>query len=256
MSTTSSQNALLQRLTTLEILVARVAERALELFRDRHSLVLQHKGPLDFVSAADREVERLLREALAEQFPGEAVMGEELGGELQGSCWVIDPIDGTSNFLRGLPLWGLSVGYMVEGEAVLGVVNMPVLQESVSAAKGLGLRLNGVAVERQQDFSAVKSVCTGIGCGRQPLTTKVSRELEKIGYECLTYRSAAVALAFTALGRVDGYVESGIWVWDFAAGLCLCAEGGVPVEQIPLESHPGRFSFFAGAAVDPLQQLK
>ncbi|MGG2474574.1 inositol monophosphatase family protein, partial [Rhizobium sp. BR5] len=99
---------------------------ALRFFEARDAIATRTKGFQDFVSEADTTVERLVRDRLAAAFPGETVLGEEMGGEADDAYWIIDPIDGTTNFLRGSPLWGISLGFVRNGRPELGVVAMPV----------------------------------------------------------------------------------------------------------------------------------
>ena len=99
------------RLTFATQLILEAGQLAAKHFAHREDLTRETKGPQDFVSIADREVESLIRTRLAEAFPTDGFLGEESGGEIGERCWVVDPIDGTNNFLRGLPLWGVSIAY-------------------------------------------------------------------------------------------------------------------------------------------------
>lgn len=101
-----------------------------------------NQGFQDFGSEADTGVERLVRQRLAAIFPAETVLGEEMGGMADDAYWTIDPIDGTANFLRGSPLWGISLGFVRNGSPELGIVAMPVVNEIYSACDGSGLLLN------------------------------------------------------------------------------------------------------------------
>ncbi|MET0258175.1 MAG: inositol monophosphatase family protein, partial [Methylobacterium sp.] len=125
-------------------LVAEAAREALAAFARRETIAIDAKRPQDFVSAADREIEALVRRRLAARFPGDAVVGEEEGGEGGNAYWIVDPIDGTSNFLAGSPLWGVSLGYVVDDVPVVGAVAAPVLGELLVAADGLGTLRGGV----------------------------------------------------------------------------------------------------------------
>jgi myo-inositol-1(or 4)-monophosphatase len=111
------------RLAVATPLIREAGELAAGYFAGRATLTGETKGPQDFVSIADREVEALIRARLAEAFPGDGFLGEESGGAAGERCWVVDPIDGTNNFLRGIPLWGVSVAYAIAGEPVIGHVS-------------------------------------------------------------------------------------------------------------------------------------
>ncbi|WP_198083420.1 inositol monophosphatase [Variovorax sp. E3] len=130
---------------------------------------MRPKGPQDFVSAADEKVEQLIRARLALDFFGDAVIGEECGGRPSANAtWFIDPIDGTSNFLRGLPLWGVSLGLVRDGKPSIGVIAFPALDLIVGAETGFGLFVNGRAAQPQRPFSDVHlaSVATPIWISR------------------------------------------------------------------------------------------
>ena len=106
------------RLTFATQLIREAGQLAARHFAHREALTRETKGPQDFVSIADREVESLIRTRLAEAFPTDGFLAEESGGEAGERCWIVDPIDGTNNFLRGLPLWGVSIAHAIAGERV------------------------------------------------------------------------------------------------------------------------------------------
>ena len=110
------------RLAVATHLIHEAGDLAAGYFARRETLTRETKGPQDFVSVADREVEALIRTRLAEAFPEDGFLGEESGGGASERCWVVDPIDGSNNFLRGLPLWGVSIAYAIVGEPVIGLI--------------------------------------------------------------------------------------------------------------------------------------
>jgi len=134
------------RLSVAVPLIRDAGEMAAGFFARRGSLTRERKGPQDFVSVADREVEALIRSRLAAAFPADGFLGEESGGGAGERCWVVDPIDGTNNFLHGLPLWGVSIAYAIEGEPVIGLIYLPCIGRLYSAVRGGGARCNGAPI--------------------------------------------------------------------------------------------------------------
>ena len=125
---------------------------ALSRFREIDSLVIESKGHQDLVSDADKNTEKLIRKAIAEQFPDDGVVGEEYGAEpgASGFDWVIDPIDGTANFVRGIPQWCVAIGCSLRGETVVGVIFEPSSGELFAAARGGGATCNGKPIRAAQ----------------------------------------------------------------------------------------------------------
>lgn len=210
--------------------VAQVAgQRALALRDAGAPLTVGHKRARDVVSEADRAVESLIRTELRAAFPGDLVMGEELGGDPDGAFWCVDPIDGTANYLRGSPLWGTSIGYLVDDEPQLGVISLPTLDLLLVASAGGGVTCNGRALpERSASQIAIASIgegpyweAAGIGA--------LERHLRDAGWGVAEYRCATVGLCFAALGYTDGYLERRTSLWDVAAGAVISAEAGLEV---------------------------
>jgi myo-inositol-1(or 4)-monophosphatase len=187
------------------------------------------KGVHDVVTEMDREVERFIRAAIARRFPGDAVLGEEEGTTGGGDhLWVIDPIDGTANYARGLPRYCVSIGYLERGAPMLGAIYDPSHDWLYSAARGEGAWQDGVrmAVSPCADIAAAT-----IECGwstRRPARAYVdlvARVLEG-GGAIRRAGSGALGLVDVAAGRVEGYVELHINSWDCAAGIVLVREAG------------------------------
>ncbi len=149
------------RLKVAERIAQEASLLALDYFRQLSELEVCEKRPQDVFSEADREVENLIRQRLGDHFPQDPVIGEEYGGELSASYWSVDPIDGTSNFLRGSSLWGISVGYVQDGEPVMGVIVHPVLNLMLSGGKERGVYLNGEPFERPVIAGGLKTVAIG-----------------------------------------------------------------------------------------------
>ncbi|MCM2293909.1 myo-inositol-1-monophosphatase [Allorhizobium sp. BGMRC 0089] len=220
------------RLQQATIIVREAAGLAKYYFERRGTLETETKsGPQDFVSEADKAVETLIRQRLAEAFPGEMVLGEEFGGTATRHCWIIDPIDGTSNFLRGLPLWGISLGYIAEGEPVLGVIALPVLGDYLAGEVGAGVYLNDMPFSRPDHLVDIRLISLG---------DSVNDDLDQVAEEHLfwrrrgwtveCYHSTSVALAFAAQGRLDGHIQLVTTLWDIAGGAAICRAAGMRVE--------------------------
>lgn len=189
---------------------------------------IETKGAQDFVSQVDRDTETMLTADLKKIIPGAGFLGEEFGGSADGLAWVIDPIDGTSNFVRGLPLWCLSAALVKDGIPLAGAVYDPNADEMFSAVKGCGTRLNGrpvsVATTSQPDAALL-----GISFSFKSRPEAHHAVLQALMAERGLYRflgSGALGLAYCAAGRVDGFWEDWMMPWDVAAGLVLVAEAG------------------------------
>ncbi|MBL8697318.1 MAG: inositol monophosphatase [Alphaproteobacteria bacterium] len=224
-------------------LVTHAAGRAAKGFFDRRrELAVELKGPQDVVSMADRDVERLIVDGLRAQFPQDAFLGEEYGHQGAGGVtWVIDPIDGTANFMRGVAFWCVSVGLLVDNRPVLGFVYDPIQDEMFAAAEGRGARCN----DRVATVSAA-----GPGRGRINLGFNIRQSrrrfvpvLERLvdqGCEFSRYGSSALSLAYVADGRLEGFWESKINAWDVCAGLVLAHEAGAIVDDFFEGRGPAR----------------
>ena len=221
------------RLLAAEDIAELVGRYAAGQARLRPDLHITTKGPQDFVSSADQEAERLAREMIAARFPGDPIVGEEAGGTPTDACWVIDPIDGTTNFLSGLPLWAVSIAYVVNGIPVVGALALPMLGKLLGAAEGTGLRRDRRKVP---PAPRVGPKLAGIGRNMPWLDDgyrDTERALEDAGYSLVSLGSCATELAFVALGSLEGYVQRKVNIWDIAAGVVLCREAGISVEVIP-----------------------
>jgi myo-inositol-1(or 4)-monophosphatase len=197
--------------------------------------------PTDPVTVVYTETERLLRDRLAQLRPGDPILGEEGGGPVEPDgdgavTWVLDPIDGTVNFVYGLPMYAVSVGAQIDGASVAGAVADVVGARVYSAAIGLGARVtdaHGSATLRCTAVDDLSMALLGTGFGYSPgrratqaallaQLLPVVRDVRRIG-------SAALDLCMVAAGRLDAFYEHGLQVWDSAAGALIAAEAGARV---------------------------
>lgn len=219
----------------LMIKAARRAARSLvKDFREVENLQVSAKGPGDFVSRADRESERLIKEDLMGARPTYGWLGEETGeteGQDPTRRWIVDPLDGTTNFLHGLPHWSVSIALEHKGEIVSAVVYDPAKDEMFWAEKGTGAWLNDnrrlrVSGRRQMSEALF---ATGVPFGAKSTLPAFVQDLARLMPACAGVRrlgSAALDLAYVAAGRYDGYWERELHLWDMAAGTLLVKEAG------------------------------
>ncbi|THK36738.1 hypothetical protein EHS39_18270 [Ensifer sp. MPMI2T] len=215
------------RLELLRNVTNKVGAFALARFGNLPHIVIETKGDADYVSAADRDAESLARRLIHAQFPTDAIVGEEQLGDAEDNHWLIDPIDGTANFLSGIPLWAVSIAYVRNREPVLGAVALPALDTLLWASADGPLHGTGSV----SPLVKAQPIAFGIGRNRRwPLTHRLEVEaaLEAQGYHIVCLGSCAAALAMVAAGRLAGYVEHGTHLWDCAAGHVLCRAAGAP----------------------------
>jgi myo-inositol-1(or 4)-monophosphatase len=211
-----------------EALVAEAGRLAL---RMRETLApVEAKSAIDFCTEADRAVERLIREAIARQY-GDAILGEEYGGTADagdGGLWVVDPIDGTTEYIHGSPRWCVSLAYMQAGEIQLGMIYEPVAERLFSAQSGAGASLNGKSIAVSHLAHAAVPVVEVGWSDRRPLDS-YSDLLHMLVASRMEFRrrgSGALGLADVACGINDAYVELHINAWDALAGILLVHEAG------------------------------
>ncbi|WP_372841569.1 inositol monophosphatase family protein [Phaeovulum sp.] len=237
----------------LMIKAARKAGRALvKDFREVENLQVSSKGPGDFVSKADREAERIIKEELRGARPSYGWLGEETGeeaGEDPTRRWIVDPLDGTTNFLHGLPHWAVSIALEQKGEIVAGVVFDAAKDEMFYAEKGLGAFMNDQRMRVSGRRTMIEAIfATGVPFGGRPTLPATLQDLARLMPVCAGVRrwgSAALDLAYVAAGRYDGYWERGINAWDIAAGLILVKEAGGFVGAV----REGREIFESGSVI-------
>ena len=231
----------------LMIKAARKAGRSLvKDFREVENLQVSTKGPGDFVSKADREAERLIKDELMGGRPTYGWIGEETGvqaGADPTRRWIVDPLDGTTNFLHGMPHWAVSIALEHKGEIVSAVVYDPAKDEMFWAEKGAGcwlndnrrLRVSG----RREMHEAV--FATGVPFGAKSTLPAMLKDLGRLMPACAGVRrwgAASLDLAYVAAGRFDGYWERELSVWDIAAGVLLVKEAGGLVQGLREGTDP------------------
>jgi len=181
------------------------------------------KGPQDYVLESDAEVERIIREGLAQAFPADSFFGEESGGDFGRDVWIVDPIDGTANFARGIPHFGISIAFVRDKRTEVGVIYQPVTDELYAARRRAGAALNGrrMSVSGLQDPKQAL-IEAGWSARRppEPYIAMVGR-LYRTGTQVMRTGSGALGLAYVADGRTEGYCELHINAWDALAGLLL-----------------------------------
>jgi myo-inositol-1(or 4)-monophosphatase len=233
--TPMNEDALAARYMEARRIAAAAGRLALDYFRQRAKLVVELKGPSDFVSHADRDVENLIRRALAAAFPDDAFLGEETAVDFAGPvdrCWVVDPIDGTHNFLRGVPYWNVAIGFVANGRTQVGVVVDPAGGALFHAQHGHGAFCTTDEGEaRLHVASTARLAGAYIVLGhhdRHPENRylDIRRRMMASGTAMRNFGSAALQLAHVAEGRYDGFVELELSAWDAVAGLLLVEEAG------------------------------
>lgn len=233
-------------LMTVMIAAARKAGRTLARdFGEVEQLQVSIKGPANFVTAADHKAEEIIFRELSKARPGYSFLMEE-GGEVEGADkshrWIIDPLDGTTNFLHGIPMFAISIGLEREGQLVAGVIYNPISDELFTAEKGKGAFLND---KRRLRVAARKVIgdaviATGIPHRGRPGHPGFLKEMETVMREVAGLRrtgSAALDLAWTAAGRFDGYWERNLKPWDLAAGIVIVREAGGIVTDLEGTEH-------------------
>ena len=219
----------------LMIKAARRAGRSLvKDFREVENLQVSSKGAGDFVSRADIAAEKIIREELMEGRPNYGWLAEETKQEIRGSDptrrWIVDPLDGTTNFLHGMPHWAVSIALEHKGEIVTAVVYDPAKDEMFVAEKGMGAFVNDMRLRVSGRRAMIECVfATGLPfAGRGDLPATLG-ELARLLPQCAGVRrwgAAALDLAYVAAGRYDGFWERALHPWDVAAGLLLVKEAG------------------------------
>jgi myo-inositol-1(or 4)-monophosphatase len=232
--------ALRSALWTVMTGAAQKAARALKRdFGEVEQLQVSYKGPSDFVSAADLKAEKLLCMELTKARPRCGFLLEE-GGEVSGEDkhhrWIIDPIDGTTNFLHGIPHFAISIGLEMDGEIIAGLVYNPITDEMFYAEKGKGAFLNDKRLRVSSRGTLPDCViATGIPFhglpGHKPFLAKLESVMSNVA-GVRRMGAASLDLAYVAAGRYDAYWETGLKPWDIAAGILLVREAGGYITEL------------------------
>ncbi len=215
----------------------------------------------DLVSEVDHASERLIVDAIRQARPGDGIVGEEGTADdgTSGWRWVIDPLDGTINYLYGLPSYAVSIAVERDGQAEVGVVAQPAHRETFCAIRGRGATRNGVPITASSHADlATALVGTGFSYEAERRATQATvlarvlpavRDIRRAG-------AASVDLCWVACGRLDGYYEHGLQPWDFAAGALIATEAGAHTGDLEGGPPSGVFTMAAGSALfEPLRQL-
>ena len=246
----------------LERIAAAVARAAAAVVTDAHRqpvLVGRKSSPTDVVTETDLDAEDLIRRHLREATPEAGVLGEERGETLPGArlVWVADPLDGTVNFLHGVPLFAVSIAAAVDGEIVAGAVIDVLRGELFSARLGGGASCDGEPITVSACPSLAQAlVATGFSNRAEERVREgdVAARLLPLAADVRCFGSAALELCWVACGRVDAYYQWGTALWDRAAGALIAAEAGADVE--PPSPDNGDLALAAGAGVfDDLRAL-
>ena len=198
-------------------------------FGEIEKLQVSIKGPSDFVTNSDYKVEKIIISELSKSKKKYYLISEESGkieNENKNGCWIIDPIDGTTNFLNGIPHFAISIALKIKNEIVSGVIYDPIKDEMFYAEKNNGAYLNNkrIRVSKKNNLDN----CLFASGGKNEVKTKLN--IRKFG-------SASLDLAYVAAGRYDGFFQKNLSLWDVAAGLILIKESGGKVNEINLEKN-------------------
>ncbi len=231
---------------TVMIKAARAAGRSLAKdFREVENLQVSSKGAGDFVSRADVAAEEIIRSMLMEARPNYGWLGEEsepVEGKDPTRRWIVDPLDGTTNFLHGIPHWAVSIALEHKGEIVAGVIFDPAKDEMFMAEKGQGALMNSQRLRVSDRSKMIEAIfATGLpfaGRAELPETLKVLARLLPMTAGVRHYGAAALDLAYVAAGRYEGYWERRLNAWDIAAGVLIAREAGAIVDGFSKDTNP------------------
>ncbi len=229
--------------------MANFLDAAIEIAREAGEILLAHrgigfeyKGEHDLVTAADRASEELVLKRLRERFPKHGIVAEEGGrAEIEAEMrWYVDPLDGTTNFAHGYPMWNITLGLAKQNEVIAGVVYDPLNGELFAAERGAGARLNGapIHVSKAPQLEACL-VSTGFPNHHREQNVNIHfyYQLAMITHGARRGGSAGIDLAYTACGRLDAFWEFGLNPWDMAAGSLLVEEAGGKVSGMRGETY-------------------
>ena len=198
---------------------------------------VESKSQHDYVTNVDKDAEQLIIDTISHSYADHSFLGEESGSSGSSEYeWVIDPIDGTTNFIRKVPHWAISIACKYKGRTEIGVVYDPVREELFTAVRGRGAQFNGKRIRVSETKGLEHSlIATGFPFRNKPMLDKYMRIFGKLFPHCSDMRragSAALDLAYVAAGRFDGFWEFGLSEWDTAAGSLLVKEAGGMISDI------------------------
>lgn len=223
------------RYAAARAIATKAGAEALRYFEGFESLTIDRKGQQDLVSEADRNVELLIRSELAAAFPNDGIVGEEHADTkgTTGFTWVIDPIDGTANFVRGIPVWCVAIACVQGPDIAIGVIDDPVHKAQYHGCAGYGAFCNDKAMTTVRD-AKITDGSVGIGSSARTNTGGVLFIIDTLlSQGGVFYRNAsgALSLAYVASGKLLGYIEEHMHPWDCLAGQLLIAEAGGVIEH-------------------------
>ncbi len=259
---TVAEAKLLSPARQLELVASDVARSAARFVRSQHGHATQtntKSSPTDVVTQTDLESERFIRNELLLRCPGSTIQGEEFDDEIgtTGTGWIVDPIDGTVNFLYGLPVVSVSIAATIDDRIVAGAVVDVVGGEIFSAAQGEGARSNGVPIQSVGPDSLDQAlVATGFAydADARALEAEVVGRVLPACRDIRCMGSAALNLCWVACGRVDGFFERHIKTYDYAAGALIAAEAGATVE-LPHDNASDLTIATSSQVFDELRQI-
>lgn len=243
-----------ERVRLAEAIIVNAGALAREAFAQRAHLITL-KGPQDYLSATDLAVETYLRQQITAAFPQDSVLGEEFGGEAGQTTWVIDPIDGTANFVRGIPHYCICMALVHQGRVALGLIYQPETNELFAARLGQGAFCNGqpIHVSATTDLTASS---VELGWSKRVSNDRYLAALANLleaGVNVRRAGSGALGLAWVAEGRSDAYAELQMNSWDCLAGMLMVQEAGgrlgSPLDEFDVEQ--GGLVLAANAALEP-----
>ncbi|MBL6946662.1 MAG: inositol monophosphatase [Rhodospirillales bacterium] len=219
------------RFQTATEVIREAGAKGLHHFRNREGIEVMSKGVQDVVSNADRELEAFIRSSLETAFPGDAFFGEESGrgdGDLNNGIWVVDPIDGTDCFVNSIPVWCVSIAFLVGKEVEIGLIYDPNADELFAARRGHGATVNGVPIRASQATSFRDGLLSMGYSMRRPYRGTIDILERFLAEDAMFQRngSGALALAYVAAGRYIAYYEAHINSWDCLAAIGLIREAG------------------------------
>ena len=232
----------MQELKVIQAILDDVSVVALEQYARRAELKVSSKlNAVDLLTEADEHLQALITERILDEFPGDTVVGEELGCDVLPEdihtrrAWVVDPIDGTQNFVRGLyASFGISIGFVEAGEVMAGGVHLPTIDEQFLAAKGLGATRNGMTIQ-VSDKPALNVARVEIDYGNPVHRNDIMEAFEDIVREAGEVRchcAAVVGLCSVACGEMDAYFHTHLKPWDIAGAKIIVEEAGGTVNQL------------------------
>ncbi|SEH40741.1 inositol monophosphatase family protein [Tardiphaga sp. OK245] len=221
-------NSIAQRFLAAQAIAKQSGDLMKRRFYQRDPFEISSKGPQDYVTSVDHEVEELVISGLREAFRDDTFIAEERGGTCSRSLWVIDPIDGTANFARHIPHFCISMAYLIDGKPILGVTFDPIRDEMFTGISGGGAFLNGLKLQVSA-ASALEHSQVEVGSSLHSGTDtsfELAHRVANLGAGVTNAGSGALGIAYVAAGRLDAYCETHIRAWDVLAGIVLVDEAG------------------------------